>query len=131
MDTMTDPAGARLGVQGTDVIVDRLLASVGMCSGAPELETTTHILLSQRPTTSLNNYRAKKDELISLLSSSNTGIDDASRSLLSRMKEIGNAAVNSITDSEREGLAGLRRVEKAVEKGGKGLLGLLEGSGLE
>ena len=139
LDMAMDPAGGRLGVQNPDFIVNQLLADAGFRSAdTGDDESTTHILLSQRPVTSLNAYRTKKNELVNIVQSqtgqfSRNPIDLASQKILSRMKEIAASGEVAEVDNEKARLAGLERVERAIEDapfGKGGLLGLTEGSGL-
>ncbi|KAH8119947.1 hypothetical protein DFH11DRAFT_1557421 [Phellopilus nigrolimitatus] len=93
---------------------------------------TTHIMLSQRPITSLNTYRAKKTEVISALDAGGGGdaLDRAGSRVLNRLKEIDAAAAERGLEVGTEGgaLSGIERVESAV--GERRVLGLLEGGGL-
>ena len=101
-------------------------------------ERTTHILLSQRPLLSLETYRKQKEEMLTLVPESNTEDDPielASCRVLTRLKEIDAVAAERGLEIGTEGgeKSGLGRVEKAMaERGGfRGLLGLVDGAGLD
>lgn len=98
-------------------------------------EPLTHKILAERPLGSLNDYRSKKDELLSGLSSQEV-LARANNKVLSRLKEIDSMAAEQGLEVGSEGgeRSGLERVERAVmsmSNGRKGLLGLLEGEGLD
>jgi hypothetical protein len=104
-------------------------------------ERTTHILLSQRPTVSLDNYRQRKAEMLARISESHTEddpVDRASRRVLARLRKIDALAAERGLEIGTEGgdKSGLGRVEKAMEEvedreRRKGLLGLVNGAGLD
>ncbi|THH10168.1 hypothetical protein EW145_g1521 [Phellinidium pouzarii] len=79
--------------------------------------STTHIMLSQRPVTSLNAYRAKKAEVLSALAlEGSDALDRAAGRVLTRLKEIDAAAAGRGLEVGSEGgeLSGIERVERAV-----------------
>ncbi|KAG2150173.1 hypothetical protein BD769DRAFT_1410879 [Suillus cothurnatus] len=96
-------------------------------SEAPQ-PVTTHILLSHPPSTTRNNYRAKKSELLEKLEP-DYPLQKIDEEAAAKGMEIGGEG------GER---TGLRRVERAADELGKigslggrgGLLGLLEGAGI-
>lgn len=111
---------------------------------------TTHILLSHPPSTTRNNYRAKKMELLEKLEPDypyvTTGelgraaLERANLGVVSRLQKIDEEAAAKGMEIGGEGgeRTGLRRVERAADELGKigllggrgGLLGLLEGAGI-
>ncbi|KAG0704341.1 hypothetical protein DFH29DRAFT_1068062 [Suillus ampliporus] len=113
---------------------------------------TTHILLSHPPSTTRNNYRAKKSELLEKLepdypyvtteerASGRAVLERANRGVVSRLQKIDEGAAAKGMEIGGEGgeRTGLRRVERAADELGKigslggrgGLLGLLEGAGI-
>lgn len=98
-------------------------------------EPLTHKILAERPLGSLNEYRTKKDELLSGLSDQEV-LARANNKVLTRLKEIDSMAAEQGLEVGSEGgeRSGLERVERAVmsmSNGRKGLLGLLEGEGLD
>lgn len=98
-------------------------------------EPLTHKILAERPLGSLNDYRTKKDELLSGLSGQEV-LARANNKVLTRLKEIDSMAAEQGLEVGSEGgeRSGLERVERAVmsmSNGRKGLLGLLEGEGLD
>ncbi|KAG2369490.1 hypothetical protein BDR07DRAFT_1267135 [Suillus spraguei] len=111
---------------------------------------TTHILLSHPPSTTRNNYRAKKSELLEKLEPeypyvTNEGLgraalERANVGVVNRLQKIDEEAAAKGMEIGGEGgeRTGLRRVERAANELGKigslggrgGLLGLLEGAGI-
>ncbi|KAG1749835.1 uncharacterized protein EDB91DRAFT_1197140 [Suillus paluster] len=113
---------------------------------------TTHILLSHPPSTTRNNYRAKKSEVLEKLepnypyvtteerASGRAALERANRGVVSRLQKIDEEAAARGMEIGGEGgeRTGLRRVERAADElgnigslGGRGgLLGLLEGAGI-
>ncbi|KAL6309875.1 hypothetical protein BKA93DRAFT_722627 [Sparassis latifolia] len=125
----------------------------------PVPSQVTHTLLTHPPTTTRNNYRAHKMQLLDVLDpytgapSSSTGavegtatwkaLEKANEALLARLREIDALAAEKGLEVGGEGgeKTGLARVEKAAkelhERSGAspwargGILGLLEGAGLD
>jgi hypothetical protein len=110
---------------------------------------TTHILLSHPPSTTRNNYRAKKSELLEKIEpdypyvtegKGRAALEQANRGVVSRLRKIDEEAAAKGMEIGGEGgeRTGLRRVERAADELGKhgsvggrgGLLGLLEGAGI-
>ncbi|KAG1875586.1 hypothetical protein DFJ58DRAFT_756991 [Suillus subalutaceus] len=111
---------------------------------------TTHILLSHPPSTTRNNYRAKKSELLEKLEPDypyvtteglgRAALERANLGVVSRLQKIDEEAAAKGMEIGGEGgeRTGLRRVERAADELGKigllggrgGLLGLLEGAGI-
>ncbi|KAG2154678.1 hypothetical protein DEU56DRAFT_751350 [Suillus clintonianus] len=111
---------------------------------------TTHILLSHPPSTTRNNYRAKKSELLEKLEPDypyvmtealgRAALERANQGVVSRLQKIDEEAAAKGMEIGGEGgeRTGLRRVERAADELGKigslggrgGLLGLLEGAGI-
>lgn len=119
----------------------------------------THILLSHPPTTSRNNYRTQKSELLDSLAPAyshmsgtststfmekTTGqkaLENANHAVLARLQKIDEMAAEKGLEVGGEGgeRTGLERVERAVadlDRAGAmdrrgGILGLLEGGGME
>lgn len=111
---------------------------------------TTHILLSHPPSTTRNNYRAKKSELLDKLEPDypyvtteelgRAALERANMGVVSRLQKIDEEAAAKGMEIGGEGgeRTGLRRVERAADELGKigslggrgGLLGLLEGAGI-
>lgn len=111
---------------------------------------TTHILLSHPPSTTRNNYRAKKSELLDKLEPNypyvtteelgRAALERANMGVVSRLQKIDEEAAAKGMEIGGEGgeRTGLRRVERAADELGKigslggrgGLLGLLEGAGI-
>lgn len=124
-----DPAGAPSAddiTEGDFVLFDH---------NGQRSDPLTHKLLSERPMESLHDYRAKKDVLVTGLCGSEL-LPHANQKVLTRLKEIDALAAEQGLEVGGEGgdRSGLERVEKAVSSlgtGKKGLLGLLEGEGLE
>jgi hypothetical protein len=118
-------------------------------SEAPQ-PVTTHILLSHPPSTTRNNYRAKKSELLEKLEPDypyvtteglgRAALERANLGVVSRLQKIDEEAAAKGMEIGGEGgeRTGLRRVERAADELGKigslggrgGLLGLLEGAGI-
>ncbi|KAG1908260.1 uncharacterized protein F5891DRAFT_7073 [Suillus fuscotomentosus] len=116
---------------------------------APQ-SVTTHILLSHPPSTTRNNYRAKKSELLEKLEPDypyvttegpgRAALERANLGVVSRLQKIDEEAAAKGMEIGGEGgeRTGLRRVERAADELGKigslggrgGLLGLLEGAGI-
>ena len=104
-------------------------------------ERTTHILLSQRPSASLDSYRQRKAEMLTRIGDANTEDDPVvrgSRRVLMRLREIDALAAERGLEIGTEGgdMSGLGRVEKAMEEVSdgerrRGLLGLVDGAGLD
>jgi hypothetical protein len=106
----------------------------GGTSGATPV--TTHVLLSNPPTTSRADYQTQKLSFIESLDMSSQSLQRANQAVLTRMRKIDEMAAEKGLEVGGEGgeRTGLTRVEKAVaglENGGKGILGLLEGAGME
>jgi hypothetical protein len=110
---------------------------------------TTHILLSHPPSTTRNNYREKKSDLLEKLEpnypyateeSGRAALERANQGVVSRLRKIDEEAAANGMEIGGEGgeRTGLRRVERAADEQGKlgsvgsrgGLLGLLEGAGI-
>ncbi|OAX44404.1 hypothetical protein K503DRAFT_765024 [Rhizopogon vinicolor AM-OR11-026] len=110
---------------------------------------TTHILLSHPPSTSRNNYRAKKSDLLEKLEPNypyvteergRAALEGANRGVVNRLRKIDEEAAAKGMEIGGEGgeRTGLCRVERAADELGKvgsvggrgGLLGLLEGAGI-
>ena len=118
----------------------------------PPAPITTHVLMSHPPTTTLNNYRAQKSQLLDEIStdtglstpetgkvSAQEALHRANAAVLARMKKLDQMAAEKGLEVGGEGgeRTGLGRVEKAVGElrqaldGPRGgILGLLEGGGL-
>ncbi|KAG1758983.1 hypothetical protein EDD22DRAFT_907928 [Suillus occidentalis] len=114
------------------------------------MPVTTHILLSHPPSTTRNNYRAKKSELLEKLEPDypyvtteelgRAALERANLGVVSRLQKIDEEAAAKGMEIGGEGgeRTGLRRVERAADELGKigslggrgGLLGLLEGAGI-
>jgi len=109
---------------------------------------TTHVLMSHPPVTTLNNYRAQKSQLLGAINqhggetSVQEALTRANLAVLARMKKLDQMAAEKGLEVGGEGgdRTGLGRVEKAVAElyrddvtaGHRGgILGLLEGSGME
>ncbi|TFK56943.1 hypothetical protein OE88DRAFT_76040 [Heliocybe sulcata] len=114
---------------------------------------TTHVLITNQPTSSLNNYRSYKyylvDTLVPRAGAQGThdpvagqhAIQRANAAILTRLKKIDQMAAEEGLEVGGEGgeRTGLARVEKAVAELGRpgavgavgGILSLLEGAGLE
>lgn len=120
----------------------------------PPAPVTTHVLMTHPPTTTLNNYRSKKTQLLDAIgsdpgiytprieqetSSAQEALDRANKAVLTRLKKLDEMAAEKGLEVGGEGgeRTGLERVEKAVAElysGGVsgargGILGLLEGGG--
>lgn len=134
-DCLSDPAGAPTGVRA---LYDQTNAS-GSSNGQTNVGNvnTTHILLSQRPMVTLEAYRTQKDDLFSTIGARAGGpLVRASEKVVHRLQQIDAMAAERGLEVGTEGgeLSGLGRVQKASEQfegDQKGLLGLLEGSGLQ
>ncbi|KIM88530.1 hypothetical protein PILCRDRAFT_228881 [Piloderma croceum F 1598] len=121
----------------------------------PPAPITTHVLMSHPPTTTLNNYRTQKSQLLDAISansglsipetgkvSAQEALHRANAAVLARMKKLDQMAAEKGLEVGGEGgeRTGLGRVEKAVAElpqgadgvsGPRGgILGLLEGGGL-
>ncbi|KAH7929337.1 hypothetical protein BV22DRAFT_1192087 [Leucogyrophana mollusca] len=110
---------------------------------------TTHILLSHPPSTTRNNYRTRKSDLLDAIDplhppGGNPGqaaLGRANAAVLARLKRIDEEAAAKGLEVGGEGgeRTGLERVERAVGELGKtwalgrrgGILGLLEGAGID
>ncbi|KAH7912997.1 hypothetical protein BJ138DRAFT_1171569 [Hygrophoropsis aurantiaca] len=110
---------------------------------------TTHMLLSHPPTTTRNNYRARKSNLLDVVDplyppgegSGEAALRRANAAVLARLKKIDEEAAAKGLEVGGEGgeRTGLGRVEQAAGELGKslapggrgGLLGLLEGAGID
>ncbi|KIJ68202.1 hypothetical protein HYDPIDRAFT_165121 [Hydnomerulius pinastri MD-312] len=123
-------------------------------SSEPPQPVTTHIVLSHPPSTSRNNYRTQKSNLLDAVDPSypyslpgtsvaNPGLAALSRAneaVVARMKRIDEEAAAQGLEVGGEGgeRTGLQRVERAASElgeptalGGRGgILGLLEGAGI-
>jgi hypothetical protein len=117
-------------------------------SGAVEPPITTHVLISHPPTTTLNNYRTQKSELLDAICGSTVpevsaqeALHRANAAVLARMKRLDEMAAEKGLEVGGEGgeRTGLGRVERAVGElahwgpdGARGgILGLLDGGGLD
>jgi hypothetical protein len=120
---------------------------------SPPAPITTHVLMSHPPTTTLNNYRTQKSQLLNGISglptpeagrvSAQEALHRANTAVLARMKKLDQMAAEKGLEVGGEGgdRTGLGRVEKAVAElpltldavsGPRGgILGLLEGGGFE
>ena len=138
-DIANDLAGAPAGVKALYTITpdDDDEGVVDDQQEGETPETTTHILLSHRPVMSLHEYRQKKVEMVAALQNHGTNpLLHASDKIVARLQHIDRMAAERGLEVGSEGgdLSGLGRVEKASRdfaNGKNGLLGLLEGSGLE
>ncbi|KAI9065839.1 hypothetical protein FKP32DRAFT_1590164 [Trametes sanguinea] len=108
---------------------------------------TAHTLFAQAPTGSLENYLARKHELLAAVHSDAPGgsqdaaLRRANEAVLARLKQIDEMAAEKGLEVGGEGgdKTGLARVEKAVEElrqsvgvgASGGILGLLEGAGMD
>ncbi|OSD03181.1 hypothetical protein PYCCODRAFT_1477061 [Trametes coccinea BRFM310] len=108
---------------------------------------TAHTLFAQAPTGSLENYLARKHELLAAVHSDAPGgsqdaaLRRANEAVLARLKQIDEMAAEKGLEVGGEGgdKTGLIRVEKAVEElrqsvgvgASGGILGLLEGAGMD
>ncbi|CDO75474.1 hypothetical protein BN946_scf184935.g10 [Trametes cinnabarina] len=109
---------------------------------------TAHTLFAQAPTGSLENYFARKTELLAAIHSAAPGgsqeeaaLRRANEAVLARLKQIDEMAAEKGLEVGGEGgdKTGLARVEKAVEElrrsvglgASGGILGLLEGAGID
>ncbi|KLO20759.1 hypothetical protein SCHPADRAFT_898012 [Schizopora paradoxa] len=134
-DCLSDPAGAPSGVRALYNQTNTSSPSSGQ-SGVESINTT-HILLSQRPMMTLEAYRAKKEDLLNTINADGGGsLIRASEKVVLRLQQIDAMAAERGLEVGTEGgdLSGLGRVQKASEQfqgEQKGLLGLLEGSGLQ
>ncbi|KZT30711.1 hypothetical protein NEOLEDRAFT_1054196 [Neolentinus lepideus HHB14362 ss-1] len=111
-------------------------------------QATTHVLITNQPTPSLNNYRSYKYYLLDTLQAQGANdpvrgqqaIQRANVAILTRLKKIDQMAAEEGLEVGGEGgeRTGLARVEKAVSELGQawavgavgGILGLVEGAGL-
>jgi len=111
----------------------------------PPAPITTHVLMSHPPTTTLNNYRTQKSQLLDAIctdtsesGSAPEALHRANAAVLARMKKLDEMAAERGLEVGGEGgeRTGLGRVEKAVAEldgvsGARGgILGLLDGGGL-
>ncbi|KAJ3870287.1 hypothetical protein EV359DRAFT_69397 [Lentinula novae-zelandiae] len=110
----------------------------GPAFGAP---ATTHYLLAQPPTQTLAEYKADKASMLDAIGFSPThpsgvhlAMEQVNHDVLERLRQLQETEGPKLR-TESMSFAGKERAERAVremkEKGGPGLLGLLEGSGLE
>lgn len=134
-ECLSDPAGAPSGVRA----LYNQTNTPGPSDGQTGVDTisTTHILLSQRPMMTLETYRARKDDLFNSINEGGGGsLIRASEKVVHRLQQIDAMAAERGLEVGTEGgdLSGLGRVQKASEQfegQQKGLLSLLEGSGLQ
>jgi hypothetical protein len=97
---------------------------------------TTHVLLSNPPTASRVEYQAQKANFLGSLDMTSQSLQRANQAVLVRMRKIDEMAAEKGLEVGGEGgeRTGLIRVERAVAglaNDEKGILGLLEGAGME
>ena len=121
-----------------------LLALDDEVTSPPEM---AHVVFGQAPHTSLANYGRRKDDLLDAIQStdssgsSRAALQRANESVLARLKQIDAMAAEQGLEVGGEGgdQTGLERVQRAVDElqhssgagAGGGILGLLEGAGME
>lgn len=135
---------ARDAVVGLEKWLDKTGHDVDGVEG--QSPATTHVLISNAPSTSRTTYQTQKKELLDGILSDSDGwnegeqaLNRANMAVLGRLKEIDRRAAERGLEVGGEGgeSTGLGRVEKAAEELGTserrakgGILGLLEGGGL-
>ncbi|KAJ3750601.1 hypothetical protein DFH05DRAFT_1565688 [Lentinula detonsa] len=108
---------------------------------ASETPSTMHYLLAQPPMQTLTEYQAHKANMLRTIdfppadsSCVHFAMEQVSYDVLERLRQLQETEGPRL-DTEAPSFAGKERAERAVremkEKGGAGLLGLLEGAGLE
>jgi hypothetical protein len=122
-------------VAGLDRWLERT-DSVGRTAGgggAGPSRARGHALLSHAPTVSRANYRAQKMQVLGALTEQEgmEALERANMAVLGRLKKIDALAAEKGMEVGGEGgeLTGLGRVERAAERGGSGILNLMEGAG--
>ncbi|KAF9076118.1 hypothetical protein BDP27DRAFT_1313924 [Rhodocollybia butyracea] len=103
-------------------------------------QSKTHYLLVQPPNQTLSEYQAHKSNMLEAIhfpptnpSEGHFAMEQVSHEVLERLRQLQESEVPKLK-SDASSFSGKERAERAVhemkEKGGHGLLGLLEGSGL-
>ncbi|KAE9408266.1 hypothetical protein BT96DRAFT_873973 [Gymnopus androsaceus JB14] len=128
---------AKAALDGIDKWMHKTTVPVegGSTAGA---SATTHYLLTQPPTQSLTEYKADKKialEAIGFPSEGHSVVDQVNSEVLERLRQLEETEGPRLNTGGSTSFSGKERAERAVkemkEKGGLGLLGLLEGSGLD
>ena len=99
-----------------------------------EAPSDTHVLLSQRPVTSLRFYQFQKEMMLNhVLSNSSAGqpLYQANAQVISRFSQIAGMSTDNNLSMDASTSNALNRVQEAIsglQNGGVGLLGLLDGT---
>lgn len=99
-----------------------------------EAPSDTHVLLSQRPVTSLRFYQFQKEMMLNhVLSNSSAGqpLYQANAQVISRFSQIAGMSTDNNLTMDASTSNALSRVQEAIsglQNGGVGLLGLLDGT---